>query len=150
MVSSEFSHLDADGTARMVDVSGKPVQRRTAVASGFIELAATTIEALKNSALPKGDVLTVARIAAIQAAKQTASLIPLCHQLPLERVDVQFEVQARGVLIRSTVVTSSKTGVEMEALAAVSIAALTIFDMCKAVDKSMVIGAIRVDEKTKQ
>jgi len=150
MSSSEFSHLDADGTARMVDVSGKPVQRRTAVASGFIELAATTIEALKNSALPKGDVLTVARIAAIQAAKQTASLIPLCHQLPLERVDVQFEVQARGVLIRSTVVTSSKTGVEMEALTAVSIAALTIFDMCKAVDKSMVIGAIRVDEKTKQ
>jgi len=150
MVSSEFSHLDADGTARMVDVSGKPVQRRTAVASGFIELAATTIEALKNSALPKGDVLTVARIAAIQAAKQTASLIPLCHQLPLERVDVQFEVQARGVLIRSTVVTSSKTGVEMEALTAVSIAALTIFDMCKAVDKSMVIGAIRVDEKIKQ
>jgi len=150
MVSSEFSHLDADGTARMVDVSGKPVQRRTAVASGFIELAATTIEALKNSALPKGDVLTVARIAAIQAAKQTASLIPLCHQLPLERVDIQFEVQARGVLIRSTVVTSSKTGVEMEALTAVSIAALTIFDMCKAVDKSMVIGAIRVDEKTKQ
>lgn len=142
--------MDADGTARMVDVSGKPVQRRTAVASGFIELAATTIEALKNSALPKGDVLTVARIAAIQAAKQTASLIPLCHQLPLERVDVQFEVQARGVLIRSTVVTSSKTGVEMEALTAVSIAALTIFDMCKAVDKSMVIGAIRVDEKTKQ
>ena len=150
MFSSEFSHLDADGTARMVDVSGKPVQRRTAVASGFIELAATTIEALKNSALPKGDVLTVARIAAIQAAKQTASLIPLCHQLPLERVDIQFEVQARGVLIRSTVVTSSKTGVEMEALTAVSIAALTIFDMCKAVDKSMVIGAIRVDEKTKQ
>jgi len=150
MSSSEFSHLDADGTARMVDVSGKPVQRRTAVASGFIELAATTIEALKNSALPKGDVLTVARIAAIQAAKQTASLIPLCHQLPLERVDVQFEVQERGVLIRSTVVTSSKTGVEMEALTAVSIAALTIFDMCKAVDKSMVIGAIRVDEKTKQ
>lgn len=142
--------MDADGTARMVDVSGKPVQRRTAVASGFIELAATTIEALKNSALPKGDVLTVARIAAIQAAKQTDSLIPLCHQLPLERVDVQFEVQARGVLIRSTVVTSSKTGVEMEALTAVSIAALTIFDMCKAVDKSMVIGAIRVDEKTKQ
>lgn len=150
MSSSEFSHLDADGTARMVDVSGKPVQRRTAVASGFIELAATTIEALKNSALPKGDVLTVARIAAIQAAKQTANLIPLCHQLPLERVDIQFEVQARGVLIRSTVVTSFKTGVEMEALAAVSIAALTIFDMCKAVDKSMVIGAIRVDEKTKQ
>jgi len=150
MSSSEFSHLDADGTARMVDVSGKPVQRRTAVASGFIELAATTIEALKNSALPKGDVLTVARIAAIQAAKQTDSLIPLCHQLPLERVDVQFEVQERGILIRSTVVTSSKTGVEMEALTAVSIAALTIFDMCKAVDKSMVIGAIRVDEKTKQ
>lgn len=150
MSSSEFSHLDADGTARMVDVGGKPVQRRTAVASGFIELAPSTVEGLKNSAIPKGDVLTVARIAAIQAAKKTDGLIPLCHQLPLERVDVQFEIQERGVLIRSTVVTSAKTGVEMEALTAVSIAALTIFDMCKAVDKSMVIGAIRVDEKTKE
>ncbi len=149
MATSEFSHLDADGTARMVDVSAKPIQRRTAVASGFIELAPATIDALKKSALPKGDVLTVARIAAIQAAKRTDSLIPLCHQLPLERVDVQFEVQERGVLIRSTVVTSSKTGVEMEALTAVSIASLTIFDMCKAVDKGMVIGAIRVDEKIK-
>ncbi len=150
MSSSEFSHLDADGTARMVDVGGKPVQRRTAVASGFIELTSSTVEALKNAAIPKGDVLTVARIAAIQAAKKTDSLIPLCHQLPLERVDVQFKIQERGVLICSTVVTSAKTGVEMEALTAVSIAALTIFDMCKAVDKSMIIGAIRVDEKTKE
>ncbi len=150
MSSLEFSHLDADGTARMVDVSEKPVHRRTAVASGFIELAPPTIEALKNAELPKGDVLTVARIAAIQAAKQTDSLIPLCHQLPLERVDIRFEVQDRGVLIRATVITSSKTGVEMEALTAVSIAALTIFDMCKAVDKRMVIGAIRVEEKIKE
>ncbi|MEX1117772.1 MAG: cyclic pyranopterin monophosphate synthase MoaC [Terrimicrobiaceae bacterium] len=149
MSLSDFSHLDPEGTARMVDVSEKPVQRRTAVASGFIQLALATIDALKQAALPKGDVLTVARIAAIQAAKQTAVLIPLCHQLPLERVDVQFEVQERGVLIRATVVTSSKTGVEMEALTAVSIAGLTIFDMCKAVDKGMVLGAIRVDEKVK-
>lgn len=147
---SEFSHLDADGSARMVDVSEKPIQRRTAVAVGVIDLAPATIEALKKSALPKGDVLTVARIAAIQAAKRTDSLIPLCHQLPLEKVDVQFEVKECGVVIRSTVITSSKTGVEMEALTAVSIAALTIFDMCKAVDKEMVIGAIRVEQKVKE
>ena len=134
----------------MVDVSAKPVQRRRAVAEGRIELASATVQALKDRALPKGDVLTVARIAAIQAAKRTDELIPLCHGLPVEKVDVDFEVQEGGVMIRATVITSAKTGIEMEALTAVSVAALTIYDMCKAVDKGMVIGAIRVTEKIKE
>jgi cyclic pyranopterin phosphate synthase len=150
MSTPQFSHLDAEGTARMVDVSAKPVQRRRAVAEGRIELAPATVQALKDRALPKGDVLTVARIAAIQAAKRTDELIPLCHGLPVEKVDVDFEVQDGGVTIRATVITSAKTGIEMEALTAVSVAALTIYDMCKAVDKAMVIGAIRVTEKIKE
>lgn len=149
-MSLPFSHLDAEGTARMVDVGAKPIQRRIAVASGFIECAPATAQALKDKALPKGDVLTVARVAAIQAAKITDRLIPLCHGLPLEKVDVDFEVQDHGVAIRATSITSAKTGVEMEALTAVSVAALTIYDMCKAVDKSMVIGGIQVIEKIKQ
>jgi cyclic pyranopterin phosphate synthase len=146
----EFSHLDAEGTARMVDVGAKPIQRRSATATGFIECAPSTVLALRERALPKGDVLTVARIAAIQAAKITDKLIPLCHGLPLENVDVDFEVKENGVAIRATSITSAKTGVEMEALTAVSVAALTIFDMCKAVDKGMVIGDIRVVEKIKE
>jgi cyclic pyranopterin monophosphate synthase len=149
MSAPEFSHLDATGTARMVDVSHKPIQRRTAVAEGFIACAPATIAALKNQALPKGDVLTVARIAAIQAAKITDRLIPLCHGLPLENVGVEFEVQDAGVAIRATAITTAKTGIEMEALTAVSVAALTIYDMCKAVDQSMVIGEIRVTQKIK-
>jgi cyclic pyranopterin phosphate synthase len=150
MSTPQFSHLDAEGTARMVDVGAKPVQRRRAVAEGWIELAPATVQALRNRALPKGDVLTVARIAAIQAAKRTDELIPLCHGLPLEKVDVDFEVVERGVNIRATASTSAKTGIEMEALTAVSVAALTIYDMCKAVDKTMVIGGIRVVEKIKE
>jgi cyclic pyranopterin phosphate synthase len=150
MSSPKFSHLDAEGTARMVDVGDKPVQRRTAVATGFIECAPATMQALKDRALPKGDVLTVARIAGIQAAKITDRLIPLCHSLPLDKVDIDFEIRDTGVAIRATSTTSAKTGVEMEALTAVSVAALTIYDMCKAVDKSMVIGSIQVVEKTKQ
>ena len=134
----------------MVDVGAKPIQRRIAVAAGFIECSPATVEALRERALPKGDVLTVARIAAIQAAKITDRLIPLCHGLPLDKVDVDFEVQAHGVAIRATSSTSAKTGVEMEALTAVSVAALTIYDMCKAVDKGMVIGSIQVIEKIKQ
>jgi len=134
----------------MVDVGAKPVQRRRTAAVGFIECAPATVQALRERALPKGDVLTVARIAAIQAAKRTDELIPLCHGLPLEKVDIDFEVEDRGVNIRATATTSAKTGVEMEALTAVSVAALTIYDMCKAVDKTMVIGAIRVVEKIKE
>jgi cyclic pyranopterin monophosphate synthase len=150
MPSPTFSHLDADGTARMVDVGAKPVQRRTATAEGFVQCASATVQALRDRALPKGDVLTVARVAAIQAAKRTDSLIPLCHGLPLEKVDLDFEVQDAGVAIRATAITSAKTGVEMEALTAVSVAALTIYDMCKAIDKEMVIGAIRVVKKIKE
>src|SRR6188474_1245381 len=135
----DFSHLDASGTARMVDVGRKPNQRRTARAEGFVRCQAETIRALRERALPKGDVLTVAKIAAIQAAKRTDELIPLCHSLPIDVADLEFNVEEDGVRIRSTVSTTAKTGVEMEALTAVSVAALTIYDMCKAVDKTMVL-----------
>ncbi|MDB6069000.1 MAG: moaC [Verrucomicrobiales bacterium] len=150
MSEQPFSHLDAAGTARMVDTGRKPIQRRTAIAGGFIVLAPSTVTALRAHALPKGDVLTVARIAAIQAAKRTDSLIPLCHSLPLDAVDLDFSVQENGVAIQATAITTAKTGVEMEALTAVSIAALTIYDMCKAVDKNMVIQDIRLLSKTKE
>ncbi len=133
----------------MVDVGAKPTQRRTATAAGFIACAPSTVAALRDKTIPKGDVLTVARIAAIQAAKITDKLIPLCHSLPLDRVDVDFEISDTGIAIRATASTSAKTGVEMEALTAVSLAALTIYDMCKAVDKSMVIREIELVEKTK-
>jgi len=150
MATSDFSHLDAEGSARMVDVSGKPQQQRRATAAGFVACAAATVQALKDQALPKGDVLTVARIAGIQAAKITDRLIPLCHGLPLDQVQIDFEIQPQGIAIRATAITTARTGVEMEALTAVSIAALTIYDMCKAVDKTMTIGQIHVVEKIKQ
>lgn len=150
MSEHSFSHLDAAGTARMVDTGRKPIQRRTAIAGGFIVLDPSTVTALRAHALPKGDVLTVARIAAIQAAKRTDSLIPLCHSLPLDAVDLDFSVQENGVAIQATAITTAKTGVEMEALTAVSIAALTVYDMCKAVDKNMVIQDIRLLSKTKE
>ena len=150
MSDPAFSHLDAEGTARMVDVGHKTVQRRRAVAAGFVRLQTSTLEALRAQALPKGDVLTVARVAAILAAKKTSELIPLCHGLPLENVEVDFEVQGDGIAICATAVTSAKTGVEMEALTAVSVAALTIYDMCKAADKTMVIENVRLLEKIKE
>jgi cyclic pyranopterin phosphate synthase len=145
----EFSHLDPSGRARMVDVGAKPDSQRTAIAEGRLTCASRTIEMLRASALPKGDVLTVAKIAGIQAAKATSTLIPLCHPLALTSVDLEFTVEADGIALRATVRTTGKTGVEMEALTAVSVAALTIYDMCKAVDKAMSIGGIRVVEKTK-
>jgi cyclic pyranopterin monophosphate synthase len=148
--SPDFSHLDHTGAARMVDVGHKPVQRRVARAEGSVRMRTTTIAALRDKALPKGDVLTVAKIAAIQAAKRTDELIPLCHSLPVDSVDVEFVLEPDGIHIKSSVYTSAKTGVEMEALAAVSVAALTIYDMCKAVDKEMVIEGIRVTEKLKE
>jgi len=147
--SKEFSHLDADGRAKMVDVSAKPDSRRFAVAEGRLTCAPTTIELLRTKALPKGDVLTVAKIAGIQAAKSTSTLIPLCHPLALNNVEVAFTVESDGVVIRATVHCTGKTCVEMEALTAVSVAALTVYDMCKAVDKAMSIGGIRVVKKTK-
>ena len=150
MPKKTFSHLDPKGAARMVDVGAKPVQRRTASAEGFVHCAAATIRALKKQALPKGDVLSVAKIAGIQAAKRCDELIPLCHSLPLDSVDVDFEVLANAVRVVATARTTAKTGVEMEALTALSVAALTIYDMCKAVDKGMSIGEIRVTEKRKE
>jgi cyclic pyranopterin phosphate synthase len=140
----------ADGGARMVDVGAKPDQVRRAVAEGRLTCAPETIKLLKAQALPKGDVLTVAKIAGIQAAKDTSRLIPLCHPLALSHVDVEFQVEPDGIAIRATAALTGKTGVEMEALTAVSVAALTLYDMCKAVDKGMSIGGIRVVEKIKR
>ena len=134
----------------MVNVGAKPVQRRRAVATGKIVCQPTTIRALKRNALPKGDVLTVAQIAGIQAAKRTSELIPLCHPLGLSCVEVTFKVRATWIEIFCTAETSAQTGVEMEALTGVSIAALTLYDMCKAVDKTMRIEGIRVMKKIKE
>lgn len=134
----------------MVDVGAKPEQRRVARAEGAVHCRRETIAALRAQALPKGDVLTVAQIAGIQAAKRTDELIPLCHSLPLNAVHLAFEIEEETIRIRSEVSTTAKTGVEMEALVAVSVAALTIYDMCKAIDKEMVIGGIRVTEKRKE
>ncbi len=133
----------------MVNVGAKPVQRRRAIATGKLVCAPKTILALKRNALPKGDVLTVAQIAGIQAAKRTAELIPLCHPLALNHVEVGFKIRRDGVEIFCTAETSAQTGVEMEALTGVSVAALTLYDMCKAVDKTMRIENIRVTEKIK-
>ena len=134
----------------MVNVGAKPDQRRRARAEGFVICAPATIALLHQRALPKGDVLTVAKIAAIQGAKQTSALIPLCHPLPLTGIDITFEILSEKIRIEAAVQTAGKTGVEMEALTAVSIAALTIYDMCKAVDKTMSIDSIRLLEKTKE
>jgi cyclic pyranopterin monophosphate synthase len=147
---AEFSHLDREGAARMVDVGGKEVVLRTAVAAGVIRMSRGTVDLLREKALPKGDVLNTARIAGIMAAKRTPDLIPLCHGLNLTSVSVEFEVGEEGIGIVATARASDRTGVEMEALAAVSVAALTIYDMCKAVDKGMVIGEIKLLEKTKE
>jgi cyclic pyranopterin phosphate synthase len=148
-IARKFSHLDASGKASMVDVGHKAVQFRRAIASGKLHCAPATIRLLKKSALPKGDVLGVARIAAIQAVKRTPDLIPLCHPLPVNKIDVQFKVTARAIEIECRVETEAKTGVEMEALTGVSVAALTLYDMCKAVDKTMQISDIHVVEKIK-
>lgn len=145
-----FSHLDAQGTAAMVDVGAKAVVFRQAVATGKLLCAAATIRLLKEQALPKGDVLGVARIAGIQAAKRCADLIPLCHPLPLHQIQIDFRIMARAIEITCRVATEARTGVEMEALTGVGIAALTLYDMCKAVDKKMVISEIRVVEKIKR
>jgi len=147
---AEFSHLDAEGRARMVDVGRKPVQARTALAEGMIHCAPETVAALRDQTLPKGDVLTVAKIAGIQAAKRTDELIPLCHSLPLDGVEMRFTLREDGVFIEAEVRTQARTGVEMEALTAVCVAALTIYDMCKAVDKAMVIGGIHLVRKIKE
>ena len=146
----EFSHVGEDGRPRMVDVSAKRDQLRTARASGFIRMAESTVAAIAASQVPKGNVLTVAEIAGVQAAKRTGTLIPLCHPLTLTNVRVTACLETGGVNVSSEVTCIGRTGVEMEALTAVSAALLTVYDMCKAVDKEMTIGEIRLVEKTKQ
>jgi cyclic pyranopterin monophosphate synthase len=147
---AEFSHLDHVGAARMVDVGEKAVIRRAATAAGRVRMASETVALLREKALPKGDALNTARIAGVMAAKRTPELIPLCHGLNLTAVDVVFEIGEEEVGIVATARASDRTGVEMEALTAVSVAALTIYDMCKAVDKEMEIGEIKLIEKTKE
>ncbi|MFB2877457.1 cyclic pyranopterin monophosphate synthase MoaC [Floridanema aerugineum] len=148
--NSPLTHLDASGEARMVDVSAKEATVREAVAAAQVRMSAQTLEAIRSGNAPKGDVLGTARIAGIMAAKQTSMLIPLCHPLPLQKVEVQITADAElpGYQIRARVKTKSETGVEMEALTAVSVAALTLYDMAKALEKSMQIEAIRLISKT--
>lgn len=147
---TEFSHLDQDGSARMVDVGEKAIVRRTATAGGYVRMSPETVELLRDRALPKGDALNTARIAGVIAAKKTSELIPLCHGLNLTSIDIEFDVEDDKIGITATVRLSDRTGVEMEALTAVSVAALTIYDMCKAVDKGMVIEGVTLLEKTKE
>ncbi len=146
----ELTHLDHEGRAKMVDVGHKESQHRMAQASGFIQLQPETITLVRQNEIRKGDVLTVAQIAGIQSAKKTCELIPLCHNLIINKVEVNLNVQDDGVQVVSEVRCQGKTGVEMEALTAVSMALLTIYDMCKAVDKSMVISEVKLDHKEKK
>jgi cyclic pyranopterin phosphate synthase len=145
---TEFTHLDEQGAARMVDVSGKDVTARVAVASGRVLVSGEVIRLLRGEGVPKGDALGVARVAGIMAAKRTPDLVPLCHPLAISGVSVDLSVSDDAVEIAATVKTTDRTGVEMEALTAVSVAALTVVDMVKAVDKSAVISDIRVDSKS--
>ena len=145
---TEFSHVDEAGDVRMVDVGAKPVQRRRAVAAATVRMAPETAARLRD--LPKGDALATAQLAGIMAAKRTSELIPLCHPLPLSHVEVELTVTGDAVEITAAAATSAQTGVEMEALIAASIAALTVYDMAKAVDKGMVVESVRLVEKTKE
>ncbi len=146
---NNLTHLDERGAARIVNVGEKPVQRRRAIATGKLLCAPATLEILRDGRVPKGDAFATARIAGILAAKRTDELIPLCHGLPLNAVSMDFEYTPDGVAIRAEVSVDARTGIEMEALTAVSVAALTLYDMLKAVDKGMVITGIRVELKEK-
>ena len=145
---SKLTHLDSDGAAHMVDVGGKAATARRAVASGRIGMSAAALAAIREGNAPKGDVLGTARIAGIMAAKRTGELIPLCHPLGLEAVSVDFEYEDSGIKATATASLTAKTGVEMEAMTAVSVALLTIYDMAKAIDKGMVISEVRLIAKT--
>lgn len=147
---NKLSHTDKSGKAKMVDVGDKPDQKRTAIAEGFISLSTETVQLVKENKLKKGDVISVARIAGIQAAKKTSDLIPLCHPLPLHNIEISEEILLEGIKITSLVTSFGKTGVEMEALTAVSAALLATYDMCKSVDKQMVIKYIKLIEKRKE
>ena len=146
----EFTHLDKNGKATMVDVSNKPVVKRTALAEGFIYLQENTIQMIKENIMKKGDVLTVAQIAGIMGGKKASELIPLCHNIEIENISVNCEIEKSRIKITGKAICTQKTGIEMEALTSVSIAALTIWDMCKAVDKKMRIGDITLLKKTKE
>jgi cyclic pyranopterin phosphate synthase len=147
-MTSKLTHLDEQGHAHMVDVGGKQPTQRRAVATGHIAMSAAALDAIATGSVPKGDVLATARIAGIMAAKQTAQLIPLCHPLGLDAVAVDLRVEADGVRATATASLTARTGVEMEAMTAVSVALLTVYDMAKAIDKAMVIGGVRLLEKT--
>jgi cyclic pyranopterin phosphate synthase len=145
-----LTHVGSDGRAQMVDVSAKPLSARTAIASGKIQLQADTLDLIQKNEIAKGDVFATARLAGIQAAKQTPQLIPLCHTLPLSEVKIDIVTSSDGAEVKCTARTVAQTGVEMEALTGVAIALLTIYDMCKAVDKEMRISEIRLVEKRKE
>jgi len=144
----DLSHVDEAGGVRMVDVGGKPLSRRRAVAAATVRMAPETARRLRE--LPKGDALVTAQLAGVMAAKRTADLIPLCHPLPLSSIDVSVDVREGSVEIQAAVETTAQTGVEMEALVAASVAALTVYDMAKAIDKEMVVDGVRLLEKTKE
>ncbi len=150
MKNKKLSHIDKEGKANMVDVGGKPDDERIARAEGFIRLQPETVALINGNMMKKGDVLAIAEIAGIQAAKQTASLIPLCHPVMLSKVEVKAAPEKEGIRVISTAKTIGKTGVEMEALTAVTIALLTVYDMCKAVDKEMELTRVRLIEKIKR
>ncbi len=147
--TGKLSHIDEKGSARMVDVSAKPVIHRTAIAEGKIFCAPETLALIRENQIKKGDVLTTANLAGVMGAKQTSSLIPLCHNIVMDQAALDLEIEEDGIRITAKTVCTDKTGIEMEALTAVSVAALTVYDMCKAVDKKMRIGEIRLIEKTK-
>ena len=146
-MARELTHIDERGRARMVDVSDKAPSRRVAVATGRLRMDSATRERMVRGDVPKGNATEVARIAGIQAAKRTAELVPLCHPLPLSHVDVEIEPDEDGLLVRATAATTGPTGVEMEALTAVTVALLTLYDMCKAIDRGLEICAVRLEEK---
>jgi cyclic pyranopterin phosphate synthase len=149
-VTDKLSHIAEDGSVRMVDVSSKPVTKRVATAEAMIALRPETMARIDSNQVAKGNVLATARIAGIQAVKRTGELIPLCHPLPIHHAQVEFETSKEGIRIECRVTTAAQTGVEMEALTGASIAALTIYDMCKAIDKVMVISGLRLVSKSKE
>jgi cyclic pyranopterin monophosphate synthase len=149
LIMGELSHFDATGASRMVDVGAKPISRRVARASGLVRMGKETLSLIRDRKAAKGDVLEVARLAGIMAAKRTSELIPLCHNLPLEAVSIEFDFpDDQSLQIRASVEVDAKTGVEMEALTAVSVTALTVYDMCKSVDRGMTIGPVQLEEKS--
>src|SRR5712691_8532409 len=145
---TDLTHIDEQGRVKMVDTSAKPITARRAVASARVLMSAETVVAVREHRTPKGDPLEAARLAGIMAAKRTADLIPLCHPLPLTHVDLRATIEATGIYLEAEAATNAQTGVEMEALTAVSVAALTVYDMCKALEKGMTITNIRLESKT--